>query len=235
VRNGPTGDTMLSTPDEGSAMRRRLMVVLVVLVVLVSGCAGTSRPTPSVRTIPPDNRPPAVSTSPSSSSSETPVSPPSNPSTPAVPSTTGALNVVKFTQVDFASPSGGIWCGMAADYALCHIPFDGYKGQQPTTEQICPEEQLDVTGVNVTTDGASWFCSGDPSTMPVKGSTQVAWQKGTGFPFVKYDGQTLATLPYDKALRHGDYICRSERSGMTCASLVSKHGFKVARAGITLF
>ena len=214
-------------------MLRGPLVVLVALIALVSGCATASVPTPRVRTIPPTDSTPSTATGPTSST--TPVSPPSSPSVPTVPSTTGALDVAAFTQVDFASPSGGIWCGMAADYALCHIPFDGYKGQRPTTKQICPEEQLDVTGVNVTKEGAGWFCSGDPSTMPVKGSTQVAWQQGTGFAFVKYKGQTLATLPYGKTLRHGDYICRSERSGVTCASLTSKHGFKVARAGITLF
>ena len=136
---------------------------------------------------------------------------------------------------DFTSPSGGIWCGLAADYALCHIPFDGFKGKVPTTKQICPKEELDVTGVHVTRQGSRWFCSGDPSTMPVKGSPQVSWQKGTGFPFVKYQGQTMATLPYGQALRHGNYLCRSERTGVTCANLKTGRGFRVARAGIVLF
>jgi len=136
---------------------------------------------------------------------------------------------------DFTSPSGGIWCGLAADYALCHIPFDGFKGKVPTTKQICPKEELDVTGVHVTRQGSRWFCSGDPSTMPVKGSPQVSWQKGTGFPFVKYQGQTMATLPYGQALRHGTYLCRSERTGVTCANLKTGRGFRVARAGIVLF
>lgn len=54
-------------------------------------------------------------------------------------------------------------------------------------------------------------------------------------PFVKYNGHTLATLPYGKSLTRGSLICRSESSGMTCADLSTRHGFRVARSGIVLF
>lgn len=220
---------------------RVLPIVMVTLAIsctgLVSGCVGSPAPSTSVITIGPSDVPATSTPSDSASnpSSPNPSSPNPSSTVPSAPPTAGALNVAKFTVVDFASPSGGIWCGMAYDYALCHIPFDGFAGKVPTTKEICPDEQLDVTGVNITSEGVAWFCSGDPSTMPDKGSDQVKWHKNTGFPFVKYSGHTLATLPYGTSLVRGDLICGSERSGMTCADLSTKHGFRVARSGIVLF
>ena len=69
----------------------------------------------------------------------------------------------------------------------------------------------------------------------MRGSTQVQWRAGTGFPYVTYDGQRLATLPYGRSLRHGNYACRSETNGVTCVNVRTGRGFRMARAGVVLF
>jgi len=135
---------------------------------------------------------------------------------------------------DFASQSGRIWCGLTSDRALCHFPR-GFRGVIPSGEEICPDEGLDVTGIVVTDAEPRYFCSGDPSAFPVKGREQVAWHVGTGYPFVSYDGYTLAVLPYGKAIRNGHYICASAVTGVTCANRATGHGFRIAQAGVTFF
>lgn len=211
-------------------VRRSLLVVL--FCAALAGCLQSPAPSATV----------AVPATPSAGSPSAP--PPSasrpGPDQPGPPATSeppaaGAIDVSRHAAADFASPSGRIWCGLHADVALCHFPFGNYQGTIPDSEEVCPGVGLDVTGVEVTATGSRYFCSGDPSAWPVKGSKQVGWQKGTGFPFVTFDGQTLATLPYGRALSHGDYLCASETNGVTCTNTGTRHGFRVARAGVTLF
>ena len=210
----------------------RSSVLVVLFCAALAGCLPSPAPSPTV----------AVPASPTAGSTSAPPPQPSTsrpgpsePGTPSVPPASGAIDVAKHASADFASPSGRIWCGLHADVALCHFPFGDYQGKIPDSEDVCPGVGLDVTGVQVTAAGSDYFCSGDPSAWPVHGSTQVAWQKDTGFPFVKFDGQTLATLPYGRALSHGRYLCASETNGVTCADTRSGHGFRVARAGVVLF
>ncbi len=162
-----------------------------------------------------------------------PVATTSGPARPSVP-TTAARDVSAWPSAAFASPSGRIWCGLTARSALCHFPR-GFRQTIPSSEEVCPGEGLDVTGVAVTASGTSYFCSGDPSAFPVRGQDSVAWHTATGYPWVAYDGFTLAVLPYGKALRHGDYVCASAENGVTCANRASGHGFRIALAGVDFF
>lgn len=152
------------------------------------------------------------------------------PSVPAV----AARDVSAWRKADFASPSGRIWCGLTAEDALCHFPR-GFWGTIPSGEEVCPGEGLDVTGVAVTASGTTYFCSGDPSAFPVRGQDSVAWHTATGYPWVAYDGFTLAVLPYGKALRHGAFVCASAENGVTCAHRTTGRGFRIALAGVDFF
>ena len=103
----------------------------------------------------------------------------------------------------------------------------------PTSDVVCPGEGLDVTGVNVS-DEVGYFCSGGVESLPQTNGEYVDWWKPTGWPSVTYDGWTLATLPYGKKLRLGDFVCDSQNSGITCGNRMTGQGFRVALAGVSL-
>lgn len=216
-------------------VRRSLLVVL--FCAALAGCLRT----PAVPASPPVTSPSAPATSPAPSTSAPGTSAPSTSATTpattspaATPPARPPIDVSKYASADFASPSGRIWCGLHADVALCHFP-NNYQGRIPDSEEICPEVGLDVTGVEVTRTGSRYFCSGDPSAWPVKGSKQVRWHAATGFGFVRFDGNNLARLPYGRTLRHGEVQCLSETNGVTCTNTATGHGFRMARAGVALF
>lgn len=208
-------------------MARHLVVSAVALCVL-SACSSPAQWTPgpivtetatTVATTP--------SASPTSSGTAT------TPTTPAVPDAAGATDVSSFDFSDFASPSGRIWCGLRSDLALCHFPY-GMKGKVPSSSTVCPGEGLDVTGVSVDAQGkAEYFCSGDPEAFPQTSSESVGWWKPTGYPSVKYNGFTLAVLPYGKRIANAAYVCISEKVGVTCGNTLTGKGFRVALAGVT--
>lgn len=189
--------------------------------------------TPTGSVVPPSASPTTVPTSASSAPGTSAPATSPGPAGPSVPAGT-ALDVSAWPKADFASPSGRLWCGLTADSALCHFPR-GFWGRIPTGAEICPKEGLDVTGVAVTASGTAYFCSGDPSAFPVRGQDSVAWHGSTGYPFVAYDGFTLAVLPYGRTLRHGDYVCASAENGVTCADRATGHGFRIALAGVDFF
>lgn len=210
-------------------MLRRLLVVFG--CVLLAGCQTGAVPT-RVTTV-------TVSASASGSAdpapSESPSGTPSpSPSASAPSPQVGARDVSAFPIADFASPSGRIWCGLHGDKALCHFPFE-FAGSVPANDDVCPGAGIDVAGVEVSSVGSDYFCSGDPLAHPTAGSSQVRWHRGTGFGTVSYESQRLAVLPYGRSLRHGRYACRSERNGVTCVDVRTGRGFRVARAGVVLF
>jgi len=156
------------------------------------------------------------------------------PTTSAVPDATDALDVSSHDFSDFASPSGRIWCGVRSDHALCHFP-NGMKGSVPSSSTVCPGEGLDVTGIAIAATGAAaYFCSGDPEAFPQTNGESVGWWKAAGFPSVKYQGFTLAVLPYGKKISFAPYVCLSEKTGVTCGNTLTGQGFRVALAGVTL-
>lgn len=207
----------------------------VTLLVLLSGCsllAGTPTTSPSAATqsVPVTSAPagPASSVMPPSS---TPPSQTASP--PAVPDASGAIDV-SGGLASFASPSGRIWCALDGNAAWCHFP-KGMTATVPASEEVCPGEGLDVTGVTVEAAQAKYFCSGDPTAFPVKGQASVAWHDATDFPWVKYDGFKLAVLPYGQKVVSGSFVCASEKNGVTCANTATAHGFRIALAGPVFF
>ncbi|MGC3994913.1 MAG: hypothetical protein QM779_12495 [Propionicimonas sp.] len=204
-------------------VRVRLGCVLV--LVLLTGCspASTWTPTP-IRVITPTPVSVPASATPSSSGSATSLS---------LPDADGAIDADAFPTADFASPSGRIWCSVGADHALCHFPSGMSMKAVPASATVCPGEDLDVTGVSIGTT-AGYFCSGGVEALPQTTGENVGWWKGTGLPKVTYDHQSLAVLPYGRKLARGDYVCLSEKSGVTCANTATRKGFRVALAGVTL-
>lgn len=209
----------------------RIFAAVTILCLCLVGCAGQPGPTPTTP-VPSESAP--GSSTPTATPSE-PVTPePSATATPSVPPVEGALDVSRYRNADFASPSGNIWCGLDKDGALCNLPV-GFKGKIPSEKKVCPGTHLIVSSVFVDAKGTDWMCSGDTVVSPTKGEPSVAWHKNTGFGFTKTGDVTVAMLPYGTSLRHGDTVCRSERTGITCGNRATGHGFALARAGVVFF
>jgi hypothetical protein len=168
----------------------------------------------------------------SASPTGTVTSTPTPTPTATVPTADGAIDVDAFESAHFASPTGRIWCALYDDWTLCHFPFGMDYSAVPKTSTVCPGEHLDVTGVSVQEE-ADYFCSGGAEALPQTNGEYVDWWKPTGFPSVKYQGFKLAVLPYGEKLRKGDFLCESEKSGVTCVNLASGRGFTVAKRGVT--
>ncbi len=200
----------------------RTLAVWLIPLALLSGCAAGPqwRPGPVVVITPT----PAVTPD---------TTPEATASGPAVPAPGGAVDANTFTNADFASPSGRIWCSLDADEALCHFPKGMDAAAVPSPSEVCPDEGLDVTGVSVQ-DAAAYFCSGGTEALPQTNGLRVGWWKGKGLPSVTYDKQKLAVLPYGRKLAKGTHVCVSEKAGVTCGNTATGKGFRVALAGVTL-
>lgn len=209
-------------------MRRGVLVWLSLL--LLAGCTPAPAWSPGpivVESATPTGATPTASPSESGTPSATPSS-----TAPTVPSVSGAINANAYESAHFASPTGRIWCAIYADNALCHFPFGMDMSKVPPSEEVCPGADLDVTGVSVIST-ADYFCSGGAEALPQTNGMYVGWWKGKGLPSVTYDGQKMAVLPYGRALRKGNYVCASEKVGVTCANTKTGNGFRVALAGVT--
>ncbi len=207
---------------------RRAGVIGVILLTLLTGCVRASdnwTPGPVITE--------SVTPPPVTPATVTPSATASTPARPAVPDAAGALDVKTYESAHFASPTGRIWCALAGDWALCHFPRDMNMGKVPKPSKVCPGAGIDVTGVGVTKDGVDYFCSGGAEALPQTNGLYTAWWKSTGYPAVTYDGQKMATLPYGRKLVHGNLICLSEQSGITCGNTSTGAGFKISRAGVT--
>lgn len=225
-------------------MRLMLPLNAVLVILLCAGCGQgppTSSPSgPSTTTAVTAPSTPAPSPVGSVTPSGAPSASPSASGAPTVPDPSAALDVSKTVKTagfaSFASPSGKIWCAIYATDALCHFPFD-FSGKIPSSNKICPGDDIDVTGVSVDDKRAEYFCSGDPEADPRLDDSDsvatVSWWKATGWPSAKVDGQKVATLPYGKSLLAGDYVCASATNGVTCANTATGKGFRIARAGVT--
>lgn len=188
--------------------------------------AWTPRPIETVSATP--SAPGSPSGSPSGSAS-------GSASRPAfsVPDASGAINADGGDSASFASPTGRIWCALYPDWVLCHFPAGMDDSRVPGSEEVCPGEGLDVTGVGVREE-AAYFCSGGAEALPQTSGEYVGWWKGKDLPAVRYQGQRLAVLPYGRKLARGDYVCLSEEAGVTCGNPDTGKGFRVARAGVDL-
>ncbi|HSK32245.1 MAG TPA: hypothetical protein VK903_02055 [Propionicimonas sp.] len=207
---------------------RRAGVIGVLLLSLLTGCVSTGQAWTPGPIITESVTPPPVTPG-----TATPTPTVSTPAKPTVPDPGGALDVSSYESAHFASPTGRIWCALAVDWALCHFPRNMNMSKVPKPSKVCPGAGIDVTGVSVTADGADYFCSGGAESLPQTNGGYTGWWKPTGYPAVTYDGQKMATLPYGSKLVHGNLICLSEQSGITCGNTTTGVGFKIARAGVT--
>lgn len=173
-----------------------------------------------------------VSASPATAPNSASATPTSTAAALRVPDASGAIDVHSTNGAHFASPTGRIWCALSDEWALCHFPRGMDSSRVPPSSTVCPGAELDVTGVSVI-DAADYFCSGGAEALPQTDGEYVAWWKTTGFPSVKYDGQRLAVLPYGRTLVAGDFVCLSEKVGVTCGNIATGKGFRVALAGVT--
>jgi len=207
----------------------RLILVVAALTVL-AGCSlvvnlpgATTSASPVV----------PVATTPAATSPSLPTSPTPTPTPSATfPTADGALDVGAFDSAHFASPTGRIWCALYEDWTLCHFPAGMDYSAVPKASKVCPGAELDVTGVSVQHD-AEYFCSGGVEALPQTDGMYVDWWRSTGFGSVRYEGFKLAVLPYGQKLKKGDFLCQSEKSGITCVNLDSGRGFTVAKRGVT--
>lgn len=206
---------------------RRAGVIGVVLLTLLTGCVSAAQQWTPGPIITESVTPPPVT--PGTASPSTTVT---TPAKPTVPDAAGAIDVSTYESAHFASPTGRIWCALAGDWALCHFPRDMNMSKVPKPSKVCPGAGIDVTGVGVTTKGVDYFCSGGAEALPQTNGSYTGWWKSTGYPSVNYDGQKMATLPYGRKLVHGELICLSEQSGITCGNTTTGEGFKISRAGV---
>jgi hypothetical protein len=111
--------------------------------------------------------------------------------------------------VEFASPTRNIGCGLSEGFARCDIAERSWS--PPPKPADC---DLDYgQGLQVSDRGASLTCAGDTLLGATKGQV----------------------LDYDHALRDGNAVCTSLRTGVRCVDLSTGHGFVLARASYQLF
>jgi hypothetical protein len=201
--------------------------VAIAVGLALAGCTVTKTPTVSTTT---DT--PSIS-APSAHSSVTASAPSPSASSATLPDATSAVDAGKWDYASFVSPSGTIVCGMYAEGARCDLP-EGFAGKVPTSAEACSEANLDVTSVSVG-DTANYACAGDPAGFATVGTDETKWWAKTGFGSVTVDGKKLATLPYGKKLKFGDFVCLSQSDGVTCANTKKLIGFKLAKAGVIFY
>lgn len=152
----------------------------------------------------------------------------------------GGVDVSGFDGVDFASPSGQIWCRMegGGPWAACHFPEGMDSSGLPGREHCGEFVGLAAIGVDRT---VGWVCSGGIVAQPVigSGSGSTAWFDHTGWePVVASVGgspHTFAVLPYGESLTMGSLTCSSSESGVRCTRTDTGAGFTVARQGVEQF
>ena len=115
----------------------------------------------------------------------------------------------------FQSPSGNIMCGIYTDAgsggARCDIQEWMFVAPTPLE---CGEVNYNVGTAEVGADGSGTLgaCVGDTVADPAS-------------PVLAYGANAGA----------GDFACHSAQDGVTCANLITGHGFRLARASYQLF
>lgn len=129
----------------------------------------------------------------------------SSPST----TTSSSASLPQYHFAAFSSPTGNIGCYSAQNETRCDVGEQNWPNLPPKPSDC----DLDWGGaLAVDTTGAGFHvCRGDTTLGP---------------PDV---------IPYGEANEVGDFICRSERSGMECTNTTTKHGFQISRTSFRLF
>ena len=110
---------------------------------------------------------------------------------------------------DFRSPSGNIYCSLAADGAACDISDYTY---QPPPSPEC--------GKHISWGSRFTLPPGKPAAMECHGDT------------LRVPGEP--TLSYGQTVSAGTITCVSEQSGMKCTDSSSGHYFRVSRDSYNL-
>jgi hypothetical protein len=109
----------------------------------------------------------------------------------------------------FQSPSGNIYCTLAADGAACDISDYTYQPPPP------PE-----CGKHISWGSRFTLTPGKPAAMECHGDT------------LRVPGES--TLNYGQTISAGTITCASEQSGMKCTDTSSGHYFRVSRDSFNL-
>ena len=111
----------------------------------------------------------------------------------------------------FATPSRNIGCVLVDGTARCDIRARTWP--PPPRPGSCPSEVDFGQGIVVATAGRAMFvCAGDTALIPA-----------------------APILAYGRIDLYNGFYCSSERSGVTCRSAHSGHGFVISRTGYRLF
>jgi hypothetical protein len=110
---------------------------------------------------------------------------------------------------DFQSPSGNIYCSLAAEGAACDISDYTYQPPPP------PE-----CGKHISWGSRFTLAPGKPAAMECHGDT------------LRVPGEP--TLNYGQTASAGTLTCASEESGIKCTDSSSGHYFRVSRDSFNL-
>jgi hypothetical protein len=134
--------------------------------------------------------------------------------TPSSGTSTGSADAPPSTVVRlqiFRSPTGNIGCALLGAVARCDILRRTWP--VPARPSTCPPIVDYGQGLEVGPGGAARFvCAGDTARDPLS-----------------------PRLAYGAASRVGPFVCVSRRTGMTCTSSVSGHGFLLSVQRYTFF
>jgi len=141
-----------------------------------------------------------------------------------------------YTATDFTTPSG-TWCGIdrSSGTVLCQFKYpigSALGATLPPVAEVCPawRESSLPSGVQIIgNEKMSYYCSGGAMAYPMQNSPTAKWNAAANFPVI--DG--AVSLPYGKALKNGDFACKSEKSGVTCLNLKTGNGFKLNSESVT--
>lgn len=197
----------------------RLAAVLVALPVLVvlAACTPTSEPSPSPTPI-------AESTSPTPTVTPSPTGPTFVAMDPALFYVNGleaSWSSWESEDVNFASPSGGIGCGIMGEehhYLWgCAITEKDWTFPSASPDDYCFESPVPC--------GFGIEATGEELPHPRK-------RGDPGFPGAfAASGTTdpIRVLQYGESVTFGNVTCFSEEIGITCENSSSGHGFVISR------
>lgn len=201
-----------------------LLLGAVALVAALAACAGPSGG---------DTFTPAPIAAETSTLTTTPTPTPTPTAVAAAPSIPGpqlpAIDPAGFMTgqggpgVEFDSPSGNIHCGIytypSGPFYGCSIGDYHYADPDPDGTKAGCEEQINY--------GGGFYANLDDA-----GSVHVLCRGGAMF-----GGEIggVGTLPYGTSVSYADVVCESYEDHMGCRSLVTGHGFTLARGEYSIF
>lgn len=186
-------------------LRRAVAAALLVSLAL-AGCSPDEE----------DTSQPSGTSSPTTSASESPSTSQPTVTTPSVAGTPLPPKLPMSTRAvtEFHSPTKNLACHLDEEggedaVVGCHV-FE-HTFADPPSPSDCEGDLMSVVWMDLDDVVTYGMCRGDPFAVP----------------------QTV--LEYDSASRVGDFACLSERAGVTCWNVATKHGFVVSRDSYRVF